>query len=205
VLGPRARSQSAARGPALAVPRCPPPKKGNGGPETPSSPPAPSSVWGRSDCTPFETVIPAAKTCLTRCPAADDARYGVAVASGAAVVDSGLPDRARAVTLTGRPSCKNAGRSESGSPRTSHNSRVAHTDIRQNLRRDKLGAGPRARPPCQRPRPRPSVADSAGAGPAAAAVLRYWPDNAGWPATAANAALLPGRPGCNSGSADRTA
>jgi hypothetical protein len=147
---------------------------------------------------------------LTTCPERDGACSCVHVASVAAAAGNAPPDPARAVTPSGTPRCKNAGRRAHPSPRTTHNNPAERTFAGKVFRRPTLGADPRALPSRQRPPPPPAaapavVADNSDAARAAAHARSPWPDTPGSPSRTASAAPPPHSPLCNSDSADAAA
>jgi hypothetical protein len=145
------------------------------------------------------------------CRAADDPLSLVHAANAAAAADTALPDPARVVTPDGTPRCKNAGTPVPAAPQTPRSNRADRTSVRNNLRRPKLGAGPRAPPTRQLmqqltpPLVLCTVADIADLVPADAPAPVLSPASAGSPGTVATAAPPAGTPRCNSGSAAATA
>lgn len=148
-----------------------------------------------------------------RCQAADSHLSLVQAASAADAADTALPDPARVVTPDGTPRCKNAGSPAPAARRIPRSNRADRTSVHKNLRRAKLGAGPRAPPTRQLTpplvqQPLPvlcAVADNAGLVPADAPDPALLPASAGSPGTVATAAPPADTPRCNSGSADATA
>ncbi len=148
---------------------------------------------------------------LTTCPDADDA-WSRAHAAGAADVAGNAPlDRARAVTPSGTPRCKNAGTTAPPPRERGHSSPADRTSVRKILGRAKLGAGPRASPARQLTLPLAHAHAHVAAADNAALAHADAPDPAAWPASAdlpdnAATAALPGDTSCcKSGSADGTA
>jgi hypothetical protein len=116
----------------------------------------------------------------------------------------------RDATLDGTNTNRNAGPVNAPARQTMHSSPDADTASTANLTRPRLGAGPRTPPARQlrwqrSPSARDACADNADFAPGGVPALAAWHANAGWPATDANAALPPGRPRCNNGSADAMA
>jgi hypothetical protein len=189
-------------------PRLPPAKKGNGGHQTSSWPPAPSSVVGSGHFKRSVTAIPQAKTCFRRCPDFDNAYSSVAALSAAAVADSVPRDPARAVTLDGKPHCKNAGTNVRVAPRTPRNSQADRSSAQADFCWDRLGAGPRASLPRQLMwlgAVGAAVVDNAVAVRVGVPGRECWPDTVGWPASVANAAPSGDTGRCNTALGDAPA
>ena len=150
---------------------------------------------------------------LMTCRAGDDPLSLVHAASAADAAGTAPPDPARIVTPDGTPHCKNAGTPAPAAPRTPRSNRADRTSVRKNLRRPKLGAGPRAPPtrqltPPLMPLPLSvlcAAADNADLVPAVAPDPALLPASAGSPGTVATAAPPADTPRCNSGSAAATA
>lgn len=133
---------------------------------------------------------------LRRCPAAADAGADLACATRAAAGDSAPRDRARGVTPSDTPGCKNAGRSIRVAPKKSRNSPDDRTAVRNHLRPDRLGAGPRTPEAHQLMRSEQHEPADAGGNAAAERGAARGPGccygNAGSPWSDANAALRHG-------------
>jgi len=134
---------------------------------------------------------------LTTCPAAAAARRGAGAVAGVAARDSVPRDRARAAKPVGRPCCRNAGSMPRAAPRSRRNTRAGRTSAAENLRRDRLGAGPRAPPPAQLPSVPGSAADNAGSARGVVPGRARWSGTGGWPWPAASAAPPGGTLRCN--------
>jgi hypothetical protein len=140
------------------------------------------------------------------CPDADDTGALVHGASAAAAAGSVPPDLALAVMLAGTPHCKNAGTHAPASRRITHSNRADRSPAPENLRSERLGAGPRTLPLRQlAPPARGAAADNAGLVPAGAPDPAALPASAGRLANAATVALPAGRAHCNSGFGDAAA
>ncbi len=146
---------------------------------------------------------------LTKCRAVDRSVASARGASAAAVVDSATRDPGRAVTPSGRPCYRNAGRRVHPSRRTQHSSQAERTSARKNQPRLTLGADPRAIPlrqlTPQSAHAAGAVAGKPGSVPAAGHVRGRWPGNAGSPGRVASAAPPPCSRRCNNDSADAAA
>jgi hypothetical protein len=150
---------------------------------------------------------------LMTCRAGDDSLSFVHAASAADAAGTALPDPTRVVTPDGTPRCKNVGTLGPAARRTPRSNRADRTSVRKNLRRPRLGAGPRAPPTRQLtltplPPPLPALCAAADNGdlvPADAPDPALLPASAGSPGTVATAAPPVDTPRCNSGSAAATA
>jgi hypothetical protein len=144
---------------------------------------------------------------FTTCLDADGAVIFVHAASAAYAASSVPPDPALAVMPDGRPCCKNVGTHAPASRRITRSNRADRTPAPENLRSERLGAGPRTLPLRQLASPpaRGAADDNAGLVPAGAPDPAALPASAGRLANAATVALPAGRAHCNSGFGDAAA
>jgi len=90
-------------------------------------------------------MTPEPKTWLTMCPATGNALLLAGMDHGGDANANAIRDPGRDVTPIGTPHCKNDDSMSRPRPRTGRSSPADRTNRPQNLRRIRLGAGPRAR------------------------------------------------------------